>query len=125
MNLQPLDHDARRRRRGVLGAVVLVVVGAVIGVTIAVRQGWAHGDAEWIMRGLYRDLQSGELCCGPEDCSVVPARDVVETDAGWRILSSGEYIPRGEAQRSRDGDFWRCQRADGSRRCWFYPVPGS
>lgn len=115
----------RRDAGSALNKVLLALVVAIVASVRVERQAHGHGPAEWIERGLYRDPRSGELCCGPEDCQVVPARDVVETGDGWQVLSSGERIPRREALKSHDGDFWRCQRTDGSRRCWFFPVPGS
>ena len=36
-----------------------------------------------------------------------------------------EFIPQSEAQPSPDGQFWRCKRPDGSRRCFFAPPPNS
>lgn len=83
----------------------------------------AHGEAEWIREGGFRAPLSGEWCCGPTDCEVVPTPDVVEDRDGWTIVATGERIPRREAMPSRDGRFWRCHRPDGSRRCFFYP-PG-
>jgi hypothetical protein len=36
-----------------------------------------------------------------------------------------EAIPFAEAQPSPDGEFWRCRRPDGSRRCFFAPPPST
>ena len=53
--------------------------------------------------------------------------DVVESDQKARgyELAGGELVPFGEAQPSPDGAYWRCQRPDGSRRCFFAPPPNS
>jgi hypothetical protein len=32
-------------------------------------------------------------------------------------------VPFNEAQPSPDGEYWRCKRPDGSRRCFFAPPP--
>jgi hypothetical protein len=74
----------------------------------------------WINRGGYKDRLNGVHCCGPNDCfAISPARITVVLD-GYR-LESGEVVPFSEAYVSEDRDFWRCQRADGSRRCFFAP----
>jgi hypothetical protein len=36
-----------------------------------------------------------------------------------------ESVPFAEAQPSPDGEFWRCKRPDGSRRCFFAPPPST
>ncbi len=84
----------------------------------------AHGDAEWIMRGQHRN-QAGEWCCGEGDCSVVRGVHTVSLPGPGYRLPGGEFVPQGEAQPSPDGQFWRCQRPDGSRRCFFAPPPNS
>ncbi|MGH6922946.1 MAG: hypothetical protein ACRED5_04170 [Propylenella sp.] len=78
----------------------------------------------WINHGSYKSPK-GEHCCGDNDCFLVPASDMQSTAAGWLIKSLGETIPYGEAQSSEDGEFWRCKRYDGSRRCFFAPQPSS
>jgi hypothetical protein len=78
----------------------------------------------WINHGNYKSPK-GEHCCGNHDCFLVPAGDMKPTAAGWLIESLGETIPYSEAQTSEDGEFWRCKRYDGSRRCFFAPQPSS
>jgi hypothetical protein len=87
----------------------------------------------WISRGGYRNT-AGEWCCGVGDCFVVPKERVVMTGQGYVIVQSPlagmgpvqhEAIPFSEAQPSPDGEFWRCQRPDGSRRCFFAPPPST
>jgi hypothetical protein len=36
-----------------------------------------------------------------------------------------ESVPFNEAQPSPDGEFWRCKRPDGTRRCFFAPPPAT
>jgi hypothetical protein len=36
-----------------------------------------------------------------------------------------EAVPFSEAQPSPDGEFWRCKRPDGTRRCFFAPPPAT
>jgi len=50
----------------------------------------------------------------------VPGNQVHVTPAGYRLVN-GEVVPYGEVQASRDGEYWRCKRPDGSRRCFFAP----
>src|SRR5262249_27665882 len=85
----------------------------------------------WISRGLFRNA-NGEFCCGQVDCFVIPKERVVMTGEGYVIIQGSlagmgpvqhEAIPFSEAQPSPDGEFWRCRRPDGSRRCFFAPTP--
>jgi hypothetical protein len=90
---------------------------------------------DWIMQGRHRNA-AGEWCCGEGDCFVVTAVATVTRPApGYRLPGSigedgreradGEFVPQNEAQPSPDGQFWRCRRPDGSRRCFFAPPPNS
>lgn len=79
----------------------------------------------WINHGNYSSPADGSHCCGDNDCFLVPASEMRPTAAGWLIKSLGETIPYSEAQPSEDGEFWRCKRYDGSRRCFFAPTPSS
>ena len=78
----------------------------------------------WINHGAYK-APTGEHCCGNNDCFMVPAVDMQSTATGWLIKSLEETIPYSEAQASEDGEFWRCKRYDGTRRCFFAPQPSS
>lgn len=79
----------------------------------------AHGPADWINRGQYKNA-IGELCCGERDCSELADGDVKITTWGYYIVSIKEVVPYGEAQPSPDGKFWRCQWS-GQRKCFFAP----
>ena len=83
----------------------------------------------WISRGAHRNT-AGEWCCGDGDCFVVAPERIVVTAGGYAIVGQTagvgdsiplEVIPFSEAQPSQDGQFWRCKRPDGSRRCFFAP----
>ena len=82
----------------------------------------AHGPAEWIQRGGYKN-SVGELCCGPRDCFELADGDVKVTPAGYYVTSTKETIPFSEATPSPDGRYWRCAWG-GARKCFFAP-PGS
>ena len=105
------------------------------GYLLLVLPALAHGPADWIMQGQHKNA-AGEWCCGEHDCFVVTGVATVTTPApGYRLKGSigedgrerpdGEFIPQSEAQPSPDGQFWRCKRPDGSRRCFFAPPPNS
>jgi len=81
----------------------------------------AHGPAEWIQRGDYKNA-AGELCCGERDCFELALDDVSITASGYFVRSTRENIPFEEAQPSPDGHYWRCQWA-GTRKCFFAPPP--
>lgn len=96
--------------------------------------GPALAHDSWISKGGHRNAK-GEWCCGDGDCLVIPSRQVQEREDGYHIWfdhvvdgkdrRTFEIVPYGEGTRSPDGAFWRCQRPDGSRRCWFFPPPNS
>jgi hypothetical protein len=96
----------------------LVTTAAVLVVTSAA----AHDH--WINVGRYRSPQDGSLCCGESDCVLVPEAGVRVSPGGY-TLPSGETIPFAEALVSEDGQFWRCKRPDGTRRCFFAPRGGT
>lgn len=81
----------------------------------------AHGPAEWIQRGAYKNA-AGELCCGERDCSELSDADVSVTPTGYFIMSTKETVPFSEAAPSPTGTYWRCQWG-GRRKCFFAP-PG-
>src|SRR5258708_39178795 len=77
---------------------------------------------------------AGEWCCAGGDCFVIPKERVMMTGEGYVIIygplagigpSMYESVPVSEAQPSPDGEFWRCKRPDGSRRCFFAPPPST
>lgn len=86
---------------------------------------WPHDDAEWINHGRYHSLTDGSHCCGQNDCFVVPTEDMSALAGGWNNNVTGEMVPYRETQSSEDGQFWRCKRHDGSRRCFFAPQPST
>lgn len=79
----------------------------------------ASAHDSWISRGALRNA-AGEWCCGEGDCSVVKATHIARPIEGYK-LETGEFVTEREAQPSPDGQFWRCKRPDGSRRCFFAP----
>lgn len=96
----------------------------------------AFAHDTWISRGGLRN-QAGEWCCGEGDCAVMDKGAVQAKAYGYVIYGHGtitskgepvrvfieEIVPLAEAQPSPDGDYWRCQRPDKSRRCFFAPPP--
>jgi len=88
----------------------------------------------WISHGAYRN-GAGEWCCGEGDCFVVPGEQVSARADGYHVVIkqrvdgreyvAAEVVPYREAQPSPDGAYWRCQRPDGSRRCFFAPPPNT
>jgi hypothetical protein len=110
-----------------LARLMLVIASLVLIVPITS----AHDS--WISRGGHRNA-AGEWCCGAGDCFVVPKERVIMTGEGYVIIQGPlagmgpvqhEAIPFSEAQPSPDGEFWRCKRPDGSRRCFFAPPPST
>jgi len=83
----------------------------------------AHGPAQWINDGQYKN-EMGELCCGERDCAELADDDVSATADGYFIKSLRETVPYSQAQPGRDGKYWRCQWG-GERKCFFAPPPSS
>jgi hypothetical protein len=97
--------------------VLFVVFACLLTVTPAL----AHES--WISRGGFRGPKNGEWCCGANDCFVVSSQSVRVNGVGYE-LPTKETVPYEEAIPSIDGQYWRCQRPDGSRRCFFAPMMG-
>jgi hypothetical protein len=98
------------------------LVLAALMATASLSLASAHGPAEWIERGGYKNA-AGELCCGERDCFELADADVSVTARGYFVKSTSETVPYAEALPSPDGRYWRCQWG-GARKCFFAP-PGS
>jgi len=82
------------------------------------------GNPNWIANGHFTSPIDGSHCCGVADCFEIPASDVQETNGGYLLIRMNEVVPAREVQVSKDGNYWRCKKPDGSRRCFFAP-PGA
>lgn len=81
---------------------------------------FAHGDADWINQGGYRN-SVGQFCCGEKDCHVTTAQSVSLPAYGYR-LPDGLFIPLSQTLPSPDGQYWICAWG-GQWKCFFAP-PG-
>jgi len=99
-----------------------VRLGAALALTLLSSSAFAHDF--WINHGNYTSPTDGVHCCGDNDCRALEPSDVKITPKGY-VLTNGELVPFTEAQPSEDGEYWRCKRYDGSRRCFFAPQPSS
>lgn len=92
---------------------------------------YAHGDADWIQRGGYRNPVTNEFCCGRADCEIVPAERVLLRGDG-RYEIDGATIPFGQVLPSENEHWWVCWRGVAiyplhrtrSVRCLFQPLAG-
>jgi hypothetical protein len=99
----------------------------------------ASAHDSWISRGGLKN-GAGEWCCGEGDCALMDPGAVQAKPYGYVIYGHGtigegpgeirtklidEIVPYSEAQPSPDGQYWRCKRPDGTRRCFFAPPPNS
>lgn len=84
----------------------------------------AQAHDSWISRGGYRGPLNGEWCCGHDDCVTVPAQSIKQNGVGYELQNTSEVVPYQETLPSIDGQYWRCHRPDGSRRCFFAPALG-
>jgi hypothetical protein len=109
--------------------IVLAVVGLLF-VAYSVAAHDRSGKINWIMEGGFRSPIDGSGCCGMHDCVELPSEEVryiggLDPGYVWRRHNNAgsvqEFIPQQEVQNSRDGNYWRCKKPDGSRRCFFAP----
>ena len=96
--------------------------GAVLAMLAISSPAAAHDF--WINNSGYRSPVDGSHCCGDNDCRAYAPDAVRVTPTGY-ALPTGELVPFSEALKSEDGEYWRCKRYDGSRRCFFAPMPSS
>jgi hypothetical protein len=83
----------------------------------------AIGHESWISKGRFKNA-ANEWCCGANDCVMIPGEKVHVNGIGYDlILDRTETVPYTETLPSQDGQYWRCHRSDGSRRCFFAPQP--
>ncbi len=78
-----------------------VLTGLTAVAMISLQLAYAHGPAEWIQRGGFKNA-AGELCCGERDCFELTDADVKITSAGYYVVSIKETIPFSEATPSPD-----------------------
>jgi len=114
-------------------------VAALVG-TYFILTGLGIAHDSWISQGGLRNA-AGEWCCGEGDCFVVPADQIRALGNGYHVSfdqksstlggavttthRTSEIVPYAEAQPSPDGQYWRCRRPDGTRRCFFAPPPNT
>lgn len=103
-------------------AVVALLILAGIVLAFSALPAGAHDF--WINKKGYNSPIDGSHCCGDGDCFQLKPEDVKIIPGGYS-LPNGEVVPFSEAQQSEDGNYWRCKRYDGSRRCFFSPMPAS
>ena len=80
-----------------------------------------YGNPNWIANGHFTSPIDGSHCCGERDCFEIPASEVQETNGSYLLIKINELVPAREVQPSKDGNYWRCKKRDGSRRCFFAP----
>jgi hypothetical protein len=84
----------------------------------------ASAHDSWISNSGARNL-SGEWCCGENDCAIVKGvQHVTLPMPGYRLHATSEFVSERDTQSSPDGSYWRCQRPNGSLRCFFAPPEG-
>ena len=74
---------------------------------MSLQLAYAHGPAEWIQRGGFKNA-AGELCCGERDCFELSDADVKVTPAGYFVVSIKETDPVQRGDALADGTYWRC-----------------
>jgi hypothetical protein len=103
-------------------AMMLAIAVCATALSAAPRPSAAHGDFDWINRGKYRS-QSGELCCGVDDCYVVEPGRIHQGPEGYELLDHNIIVPPKQAIPSEDGKYWIC-KVGARMRCFFAPHRG-
>ena len=98
---------------------LFAAVAVVMATDAVAHDRW--GNPNWISNGHFTSPIDGSHCCGINDCVELSSDDVRETDGGYYLNKLNEVVPFKEVQVSRDGQYWRCTKPDGSRRCFFAP----
>lgn len=97
----------------------------------------AHGPAQWIQDGQYKNAV-GDLCCGERDCGLYVGGKIEHVPGGYQVnadfqVGEGDaaqviridaFIEEQNATPSPTGDYWACSWG-GKIRCFFAPMTGS
>ncbi len=106
----------------VLAACYGVLLGLLALALLCVYSAHAHGPAEWIERGGYKNAD-GQRCCGVVDCVELTDAQVRPVRGGYLILETSEFVPNGEATPGEAQTYFVC-RWGGQRKCFFFPAGG-
>jgi hypothetical protein len=123
------------QRAGGFLLIMFAIAVLMAALTTLVR---AHGPAEWIQRGEYKN-RVGELCCGENDCGLLSTGAVVRVPGGYQVdaVFAGQnkqgqpfqfpikgFVRDEDATPSPDGEYWACSWG-GMLKCFFVVLPGS
>lgn len=125
-------------------ALIIILTAILSGVALSHD---SQGDSNWISKKPYHSPVDGSHCCSKDDCTIVDVAIIQEKGGGYEVRgpvvyykhqlmgSPGNYfwvgkpylidvdevVPYNQVQVSEDGNYWRCKRANGERRCFFAP----
>jgi hypothetical protein len=111
-----------------------ILLGFVVTMFVILWAQHSPGHDLWISKEMVRN-KNGEWCCNEHDCEAISAEDVHERRDGFdvRLVFAANpplesrierrFIPRSQAQESKDGKYWHCRRPDRTTRCFFFPPP--
>ena len=89
--------------------------------------GHAHDEHQWVQDKQLRG-PSGQLCCGQNDCHLLPAEQLLPVENGWEVYWQGRtefVLEKDTVKRAPDGRAHICLTGDGLIRCLIVPPPGS
>src|SRR4051794_41781478 len=78
------------------GAAGSILTGLTAMAMISLQLAYAHGPAEWIQRGGFKNAAGG-MWCGGRDCFQLTAAGVKNKSAGYLVFSNKENPPLNEA----------------------------
>lgn len=114
-----------------------IFAAALVAAFLIPAQALAHGPAQWVQDGNYRN-SVGELCCGERDCGFFKSGTIEHVEGGYRVDAvfqvefNGEvttfpvkgFVRTEDATPSPTGEYWACVWG-GQLKCFFAPPPGS
>lgn len=84
-----------------------------------------YGHDHWISRQKLTDPITGQWCCNEFD-TFEETENVEAVPGGYRIKSTGEFIPNERVIWKSPGGWWRSRNlGDGTTRCLIGPPPAT
>ena len=82
----------------------------------------ARGHESWISELKLKDPESREWCCDETD-TFEESANIEAVPGGFKVLSTGEFIPLRRVIWRSPAGWWRSRKPDGTTRCLIGPEP--
>ena len=98
-------------------ALIFSLIGVLIGIIIAFAVMVVTARAHVAASGWAYPYE----CCGGKDCWEYPESYVRESEQGFLLVPTGEFISREVARPSGDDHYHLCRSPTGKPQCFFWP----